>query len=59
MRDPEAATLRNGNPAPVTHSALDYGDMAWASCNDVPVAIVMYRGGMLHPERVFVGLGTG
>lgn len=54
VRAPEAARLKNGNPAPVTHSDLDYGDEAWASCDGVPVAIVTYRAGMLHPDRVFV-----
>ena len=56
VREPQAARLRNGNPAPVTHSDLDYGDEAWASCDGVPVAIVTYKAGMLHPDRVFVGL---
>ena len=56
VRDAEAARLRNGNPAPVTYADLDYGDEAWASCNGVPVAIVTYKAGLLHPERVFVGL---
>lgn len=54
VREVEAARLRNGNPAPVTHSDLDYGDEAWASLDGAPVAIVTYRAGMLHPVRVFV-----
>jgi tRNA pseudouridine55 synthase len=54
LRAPEAVRLRNGNPAPVTHSDLDYGEEAWASLDGVPVAIVTYRAGMLHPDRVFV-----
>lgn len=54
IRAPQASQLRNGNPAPLTHSNLDYGDEAWASCDGTPVAIVMYKGGMLHPSRVFV-----
>lgn len=49
----EAARLTNGNPSPVTHTTLDYGDEAWASHDGRPVAIVSYRGGMLHPARVF------
>lgn len=53
VRDPEATRLRNGNAAPVTHSDLDYGDTAWASVEGVPLAIVIYKAGMLHPERVF------
>ena len=54
IRLPEATRLRNGNPAPVTHTVLDYGDEAWASLDGVPIAIVDYRAGMLHPSRVFV-----
>ncbi|MEO1493104.1 MAG: tRNA pseudouridine(55) synthase TruB [Pseudomonadota bacterium] len=54
VRAPEAARLRNGNPAPVTHSDLDYGDEAWASQDGQPVAIVTYKAGILHPGRVFV-----
>ena len=54
VRAPEAGRLRNGNPAPVTHTDLDYGDEAWASLDGQPVAIVTYRAGMLHPSRVFV-----
>ena len=56
IREPEATRLRNGNPAPVTHTSLEYGDEAWASCSGTPVAIVTYKAGQLHPERVFVGL---
>jgi tRNA pseudouridine55 synthase len=59
VRAPEAARLRNGNPAPVTHADLDYGDEAWASLDGAPVAIVTYRAGMLHPNRVFVPAGPG
>jgi tRNA pseudouridine55 synthase len=57
VRAPEAARLKNGNPAPVTHTELDYGDEAWASFDGRPVALVMYRAGMLHPSRVFAGPG--
>lgn len=56
IRETEATRLRNGNPAPVTHTTLEYGDEAWASHAGTPVAIVIYKGGQLHPERVFVGL---
>ena len=56
VRQGEATRLRNGNPAPVTYADLEYGDEAWASCDGVPVAIVTYKAGMLHPDRVFVGL---
>ncbi|MEM8582092.1 MAG: tRNA pseudouridine(55) synthase TruB [Pseudomonadota bacterium] len=51
---PEAATrLRHGNPAEVIASEADYGEEAWASCKGVPVAVGIYRAGMLHPTRVF------
>ena len=53
VRGTEAARLRNGNAAPVTHTDLEYGDEAWASLDGVPVAIVTYKAGMLHPSRVF------
>ena len=53
VRAPEAARLKNGNPAPVTHTDLDYGDEAWASLDGTSVAIVTYKGGQLHPSRVF------
>lgn len=55
VRAVEAARLRNGNPAPVTHTVLDYRDEALAVLDDgTPVAIVTYKAGMLHPGRVFV-----
>lgn len=46
--------LRNGNPALVIASDLDYGDEAWVACNDEPIAIGTYKAGELHPSRVFV-----
>ncbi|CAN5738337.1 tRNA pseudouridine(55) synthase TruB [soil metagenome] len=49
-----AARLRNGNPAEVAASGgLEWGDEAWASAGGQPVAIGIYRGGLLHPVRVF------
>ncbi|MEM9061819.1 MAG: tRNA pseudouridine(55) synthase TruB [Pseudomonadota bacterium] len=54
IRAPEAARLRNGNPAPVTYASLDYGDDALAMMDDEAVAIVTYKAGQLHPSRVFV-----
>ncbi len=54
IRLQEASRLKNGNPAPVTYTDLEYGDEAWACCDGQPIAIVTYRGGMLHPSRVFV-----
>jgi len=47
------ARLRNGNPAPVIARDLDYGEEAWASENGSAVAVGRYRGGELHPTRVF------
>ena len=47
-----AERLSNGNPGPVTRGA-EYGDLCWASHRGQPVAIGRYRGGALHPERVF------
>lgn len=48
-----AARLLNGNPGPVVSSTAGYGDTAWASCAGRPVAVGVYRAGMLHPSRVF------
>lgn len=49
-----AARMRLGNPAPVRATAdTEYGDCAWASLAGQPVAIGIYRAGMLHPTRVF------
>ena len=59
VRAPEAARLMNGNPAPVTHTDLEYGDQAWASFDGRPVALVMYKAGMLHPSRVFAMQNSG
>lgn len=49
-----AARLRNGNPAPVLTSDAEYGDIAWAELNGQAVAVGTYRGGTLHPSRVFI-----
>lgn len=48
------ARLRNGNPAPVIASGVDYGEDVWASHDGKAIAIGSYRGGELHPTRVFV-----
>lgn len=48
-----AARLRNGNPGQVL-GHLDFGTEAWASFNGQAVAVGHYRGGELHPARVFV-----
>ena len=49
-----AARLRNGNPGMVLASGLDWGTEAWASFQGHAVAVGHYRGGELHPSRVFV-----
>ena len=51
----ESATrLRNGNPAPVIASGLDYGEEAWAAHEGHAVAVGRVMGPELHPSRVFV-----
>lgn len=45
--------LRNGNPAEVISSDVDFGEEAWASYDGRAVAVGTYRGGLLHPSRVF------
>ena len=50
---PEGAVrLRNGNPGQVIGHA-DWGTEGWASLNGQAVAVGHYRGGELHPSRVF------
>lgn len=50
---PEGAVrLRNGNPGQVIGHA-DWGTEGWASLNGNAVAVGHYRGGELHPSRVF------
>jgi len=48
-----AAKMRNGNPAMVIASEVEYGDEAWASYNGKAVAVGVYKAGELHPSRVF------
>jgi tRNA pseudouridine55 synthase len=48
------ARLRNGNPATVIASGVEYGEEVWASHDGKAIAIGSYRGGELHPTRVFV-----
>ncbi|QBY02202.1 tRNA pseudouridine(55) synthase TruB [Rhodophyticola sp. CCM32] len=50
--DPGAARLKNGNPGEVI-TAAEYGEECWAAHNGKPVAVGVYRGGTLHPSRVF------
>lgn len=47
-----ASRLKNGNPGEVVTGA-EYGDECWAEHGGVPVAVGVYRGGYLHPSRVF------
>ena len=47
-----AARLRNGNPGQVIGHA-DWGTEGWASLDGHAVAVGHYRGGELHPSRVF------
>lgn len=52
---PEAAArLRNGNPAMVIGTDLEYGDECWAACDGKAVAIGTFRAGELHPSRVIL-----
>ena len=48
------ARLRNGNPASVIASDAEFGEECWASFDGKAVAVGTYRGGELHPSRVFV-----
>mgnify|MGYP006276493033 CR=1 FL=1 len=47
-----AASLRQGRPTAVPGGDLDYGDEAWAALKGRPIAIGVYKGGKLHPNRV-------
>lgn len=53
-RPEEIVKLRNGNPAMVLASNLEYGEEAWVSCQGEPLAIGVYKAGEIHPSRVFV-----
>lgn len=48
------AKLRNGNPASVIASDVDYGEEVWASYEGKAIAVGTYRGGEIQPTRVFV-----
>ncbi|SPF80004.1 tRNA pseudouridine(55) synthase TruB [Pseudoprimorskyibacter insulae] len=51
----ESATrLRNGNPAMVLASGIDYGEECWAALDGRAVAVGRFKAGELHPSRVFV-----
>lgn len=47
------AKLRNGNPALVFPGDVTFGDDAWVSHDGHAIAVGQYRGGELHPNRVF------
>lgn len=49
------AKLRNGNPASVIASDVEYGEEVWASFDGKAIAVGTYRGGEMQPNRVFVG----
>lgn len=49
-----AVKLRNGNPAMVIASGVEYGDECWVSCEGTPIAVGRYKSGEVHPSRVFV-----
>jgi tRNA pseudouridine55 synthase len=50
---PEGAVrLKNGNPGQVLGHA-DWGTEGWASLGGQAVAVGQFRGGELHPGRVF------
>ncbi|WP_135506668.1 tRNA pseudouridine(55) synthase TruB [Roseovarius aestuariivivens] len=51
--DVAAAQLRNGNPGPVIASDVAYGEECWAAHQGRAVAVGRYKGGELHPSRVF------
>ena len=46
--------LRNGNPASVIASGVEYGEEVWASFEGKAIAVGTYRGGEIQPTRVFV-----
>ena len=48
------AKLRNGNPASVIASDVEYGEEVWASFEGKAIAVGTYRGGEIQPSRVFV-----
>jgi tRNA pseudouridine55 synthase len=49
-----AARLRNGNPAMVMASDVEYGEECWAALDGKAVAVGRFKAGELHPSRVFV-----
>ena len=51
--DEGATRLRNGNPGMVIARDVDYGDECWASYQGRALAVGRFKGGELHPSRVF------
>lgn len=51
--DEGAARLRNGNPGMVIARDVEYGEECWAEYRGRALAIGRFRGGELHPSRVF------
>lgn len=49
-----AARILNGNAMALPGAGLADGETAWASRDGVPLAVGIWRGGALHPSRVFV-----
>ena len=45
--------MRNGNPASVIASGVEYGEEVWASYEGKAIAVGSYRGGEMQPNRVF------
>jgi len=50
-----AVRVRNGNPGEVIATDAGAGEVAWASHGGRALAVGVYMGGMLHPDRVFGG----
>ena len=48
------AKLRNGNPAKVIATGVDYDELVWAAYQGEAIAVGHYRAGEIHPVRVFV-----
>ena len=48
-----AVRLRNGNPGLVIARDVEYGDECWAAHKGRAVAVGRFKGGELHPSRVF------
>lgn len=49
-----APRILSGNPMPLPGAHLAEGETAWASRDGTPLAVGTWRGGALHPSRVFV-----